>query len=187
MAQEVAGAMKQVNAARSAVARRRAVAAATELILSLWEHRSRWPQGWPPRGAELRVGLLTTRAHPYQPPPATTGSAWIDRAEELFRISTEEYQLAYAMGLIEQGVDDSRQAVEAAGPYLAGDNEPADIAALRREVELHDELLRSAGGAGAKTKAAIRQFADREFKRLASERRKLLQELLSSRPRRRRA
>lgn len=191
MAQEIAAALKQVDSARSSASRQRAVAAATELILDLWERRATWPSGWPPPGAQRRISRLTEQTKPSRavtPHPDSSGSVWIDRSDELFRISNEELRLAYGLGLFELGVEDSRKAVDAAGPFFGypGEEEDSDIATLRLEVAIHDDLLQSAQDAGAKTNAAIRDFAENRFAELAAERSKLVEELLSAKLRRRR-
>jgi hypothetical protein len=175
IANEIAAALTAVDRSKSAAARNRAVEHATNLILSLWSHRSDWPQGWPPEPTRGMIAQLT-KSRRHEAPPDPTGSPWIYRLEDLTDLWAEEARLWWKLGLLELGVEDQRQ-ILALG--LAADDE-FDLRRIKQDVELHDEAkawLRSNNATAAKK---ARVVIERRLKQIASRRKKLNAEVLEA-------
>jgi hypothetical protein len=91
---------------RAEKGRRKDKDAAADLILRLWEHRTSWPNGWPPEQAEtFRRGLRDDR---YEPRSASADdkNPWLARIGELSELHREEYEvwrrLAFAEASFEE-------------------------------------------------------------------------------------
>ena len=171
---EIASAIREVNKARSAAARQRAVTHATELILRVWEHRTSWPSGWPPDSARARFQAIQDPTHYSRPPKS--GSLWIDQLLDQMALSSEEARLWLKLGLLEQGVEEERALLEA---LPSTENENLDVETLKRSVELHDQgaLWLETNDAG--TKARAKELVEKELRRIASSRRKLQRKALA--------
>jgi hypothetical protein len=168
IAHEIAGAMKEVDRARSAAARQRAVRHATDLILSLWEHRAVWPSGWPPEPARARIEQLDYRRA--DDPVEKTGSPWIDGFLDLFALWVDEGRLWWKLGLLEQGVEEERAALET---LPQTDDEGVDLDLLKRNVQLHDTARAWLEENNADSQAKTKALVETTFKRIAAERRRL--------------
>ena len=172
--------MAAVHKAKSARAHNQAVRAATDLILLLWEHRSNWSEGWPPKAVQARLAQLEPRTSQWDPEPEPSGSVWSDAIRQLDAIEHCEYRLVLQVGLLEDGVEDVRALLDAlpATPY--GEEDPADMETLKRQVALHDEARKWATSQGAETVEELRALAQGEFRKLARNRRVLIQSLVKS-------
>jgi len=177
---EVTESMAAVNKAKNARAHNQAVRAATDLILLLWEHRSDWPEGWPPKAVQTRLARLERRTSRWDPEPEPSGSVWFDAIRQLDLIEHNEYRLVLQVGLLEDGVEDVRALLDElpAKPY--GEEDPEDIQTLKRQVALHDEAREWATNEGAETNAEVRALVEGEFRKLARDRRVLIQSLVKS-------
>jgi hypothetical protein len=176
---EVADALAAVNRARSARARSQAVQQAAHLVMLLWEHRSHWPSGWPPHQIRDQLAQLEPRTGPFDRDPEPSGSPWFDALRKLNAIGDTERLRFVQMGLIEQGVDDERAALDVAPRALAED-ERDDVETMKRLVRIHDAATEWLQENNARTSAEVRDFLGREFRRLASARRRLVTDLLPS-------
>jgi hypothetical protein len=172
--------MAAVHKAKSVRAHNQAVRAATDLILLLWEHRSDWPEGWPPKAVQTRLAQLEPRTSRWDPEPEPSGSVWFDAIRQLGLIEQDEYRLVLQIGLLEGGVEDIRALLDGlpAKPY--GEEDREDIQTLKRQVALHDEARKWATNQGAETIAEVRALAEGEFRKLARDRRVVIQSLVTS-------
>lgn len=175
IAHEIADAMKAVDRARSAVARQRAVRHATDLILSLWEHRSAWPSGWPPEPARARIEQLDDRRSGNS--AKKTGSPWLDRFLDLFSLWLDEGRLWWKLGLLEKGVEEERIALEA---LPKAEDEEFDLEILEREIKLHDAAQAWLDENDASTKAKAKALVEKTFGQIATQRRALQKEALAA-------
>ena len=175
IAQEVATAIAAVERSRTNATRREAVTHASDLILKLWEHRSHWPNGWPPADARRRAEQLT-QPSAMEANPETSGSPWLDHLRDLEGIWLEEAVLWWQLGLLETGVETSRKLVEA---LPADQRTGTDIDVIRKEVKLRDlgEAWLKAGGANTKQKA--RELVEKTLKGHAQKRSELLNATLA--------
>lgn len=167
--------MKAVDQARSAVARQRAVRHATDLILSLWEHRSAWPNGWPPEPARARIEQLDNRRS--RNSAKKTGSPWLDRFLDLFSLWLDEGRLWWKLGLLEKGVEEERVALEA---LPKAEDEEFDLEILEREIKLHDAAQAWLDENDASTKAKAKALVEKTFGQIATQRRALQKEALAA-------
>lgn len=167
--------MKAVDQARSAVARQRAVRHATDLILSLWEHRSAWPNGWPPEPARARIEQLDNRRS--RNSAKKTGSPWLDRFLDLFSLWLDEGRLWWKLGLLEKGVEEERIALEA---LPKAEDEELDLEILEREIKLHDAAQAWLDENDAITKAKAKALVEKTFGQIATQRRALQKEALAA-------
>ncbi len=109
-----------------------AKAEATDLILRLWEHRSDWPEGWPPPKTESVRRAL----EPVSPFPAerdedeAESDPWLRRVPRLTRLQEEEREVWRDLALLDLDLG-----VELEGIGMLGDDldeeERALFAALR--------------------------------------------------------
>jgi hypothetical protein len=105
---------------------------------------------------------------------------WFDAIRQLDLIEHNEYRLVLQVGLLEDGVEDVRALLDElpAKPY--GEEDPEDIQTLKRQVALHDEAREWATNEGAETNAEVRALVEGEFRKLARDRRVLIQSLVKS-------
>lgn len=185
MAHQLAELLRGIRQARSARGRHEAVSTATEVITRLWRHRSDFPDGWPPDAARRRMDSLTPRSNHWDPTPAPTGSAWVDRFRELSQLAMEEMQLWWKLALLETGVEDQRELLARIPEPARDEEEPEDIQWLRTELKLHDEAAAWASQHKARTRAAVRELAAEAFAEIAARRATLIAESVSARPYRR--
>lgn len=181
MVQEIAAAMAAVEKARSEAARRKAVEAASDLILKVWQERSSWPSGWPPESIARRVACIE-RTRPRRAPLKPSGSPWADRLTELESLWLREASLWWKMGLLEIGADDAKALVGLL-PDVDGAEQDSDIEIVNFELDLLSEALQEASEAGTRSIASRRDQANKELRKISAERRKLLKEVLAQRPR----
>jgi hypothetical protein len=178
MAHEIARAMTAAKKAKSVEARRDAAANATELILRVWARRERWPEGWPPKSARERMSRLETGPLFARVEREDSGSAWIDRFGQLHDIGIEEQRIWWMVGLLEQGIDDVRDALDGAPP---ASQEGDDFESLKLERKLYEQAEAWVADNGGRS-GDIRKAAKRELGKLAKKRRELLAEALASDP-----
>ena len=170
IAQEVARAIAAAERSRTEAARREAITHASDLILKLWEHRSDWPDGWPPEDARRRAEQFT-QSRATDAEPGKSGSPWLDRLRELEDIWLEEGLLWWRLGLLETGVETSRNLVEA----LPEDRRSGpDIDLIRREVKLRDLGEAWLRERGADTKQKARELIEETLEEHARRRHELL-------------
>jgi hypothetical protein len=179
---ELSAAIAAVEIARSAKARREAIASATDLIVRLWAHRTHWPRGWPPEAAKRRISQLESRITAWAESPESSGSAWFDGAKDLDLVAVQELQLWWQLGLLEQGVEAQRALLDRLPEPADDEPESDDIRLLRREIELHDEAKAWAEAHEAKTTADVRELARARFRALAAQRSKLVRKTLATTP-----
>jgi hypothetical protein len=109
-----------------------AKAEATDLILRLWEHRSDWPEGWPPPKTEsVRRALEPVSPFPAERDEDEDGSdPWLRRVPRLTRLQEEEREVWRDLALLDLDLG-----VELEGIGMVGDDldeeERALFAALR--------------------------------------------------------
>jgi hypothetical protein len=169
--------MTTVKKAKIAKARREAVGHASDLILKIWAERSNWPEGWPPKSARERFSRLATRTPFSHEPREESGSAWIDRYGELHDIGLEEQRIWWMVGLLERGVDDVRAALDS---VPEGVQEGDDFESLRLELKLYEQAETWAATNSRGGRIELKKAAKRELGKLATQRRKLLTEVLAS-------
>jgi hypothetical protein len=80
--------------------------AAADLILRLWDHRTNWPNGWPPEEAEeFRLRLRDDR-YPKRSDPTEGGNPWLARIGELSELHHEEYKVWRRLAFAEASFED---------------------------------------------------------------------------------
>jgi hypothetical protein len=168
IAHEIANSLQAVERSRSVAARNRAVQHATDLILKLWQTRSSWPEGWPPETARAIIDQITSRPS-WEGDPEPTGSPWVDRFREMFGLWQQELRLWWMLGLLETGVDSQRSAAALA----TEDDDAADLALIKRDVELHDEVVSWLKSHGAGSAPKAKALIEKRLREIAAARRKL--------------
>lgn len=92
MAHRVAELIERAEKTKSTAVAEAAKKEATKVILDLWQHRSHWPEGWPPvSAAAFAERFAAPQSRPDVPEP--TGSAWLDRLGRFDAIADEEERL----------------------------------------------------------------------------------------------
>lgn len=174
MAHEIAAAM---TAAAAETEPGPATERARTLILDLGRHRSHWPHGWPSKKAARRLAAPAPDGPPWRRPAEGTESAWLDAAGTLSAIAAQELRVVVQVGLLEAGVDEHEQALEA-----AVDDDALDIQSLWLLVDLHDQAVGGAERADAQDPQAIRELPARELADLAERRRAVIETLAAADP-----
>jgi hypothetical protein len=170
IAYRVAELIRAADRARTKVEREAASREAAELITRLWELRSSWPEGWPPRNAAAVVERLTDQT-PYWRPLPEGQSRWLDVLARLEALHLRERQLLFDAALIETDLD--------ADEIRTADALVSRRAAALREVmaSLDTEDAADTTIATESTDALLQQLDD-----LASERAALVREALQAKP-----
>lgn len=169
MAHEIAAAMQAAEAEGQASP---AGDRARTLIMELWERRAIWPNGWPPRRAAQRLQALDPSHRP-PTPVADDGTPWTAHVAELQRIAVDELRVFVGVGLLQDGTDSEREALEGA----VGDDD--DMWTLRGLVSLHDAALAWVGGKGAATPDELAALARGELEAIEARRRELVEAFLA--------
>jgi hypothetical protein len=178
MAHRLAELIDRAEHERSAKAREAAAAAASDLVLRMWRHRSAWPQGWPPKSSVAVLRALDPPRFRAQQEPS--GNPWLDALADLDRLQHRERQAWLRLGLEDLPFDEE-EAWLADGATELTERERETIERLRDERETGIRLMLEAlkidklpKTAAARRKAAALLLAD-----FAAEREHLLADALA--------
>jgi hypothetical protein len=115
MAHRIAELINNANKARRNAERETLKEKATNLILRLWERRSSWPQGWPPKTVALVLERLENNKHVFGGYKERTGSPWLDSLWKLDMIQSREHALWLDAALADFDVEQERKTLEKHG------------------------------------------------------------------------
>lgn len=139
MAHRIAELMETARAARGTPSEAAAAQACQDAILALWQHRSAWPQGWPPPLAVEAAAELAAAASP--------GQSGRNRASFIAHPQALHHQVvATFVDLIASSFDTTteRDWLEKFGDFLSEDERAllkrvTDVPSLRRLVSTTNE------------------------------------------------
>jgi hypothetical protein len=184
IAYRVAELIRAADRARTKVEREAASREAAELITRLWDIRSSWPEGWPPRNAAAVVERLTDPT-PYWRPTQEGQSRWLDVLARLEALHLRERQLLFDAALLETDLNDDAEALQRFRTDLDVDETRVAAALVSRRAAALRELMASLDTVDAEDTAIATKSTEALLQRLddfASERAALVREAVQNKP-----
>ncbi len=173
MAHRLAELMHKEETAKSEKKREEARAAATDLVVRLWDHRAGWPKGWPPKATAALARDTDRYARREEP----TGSPWLDSLADLGRLQAKEREVWTDLGLLDFDVESERRAAK----ELIGEDSREEREAIELVIRLWDsaeEDLRKSLGDDIDSPTARGEVGAERLRSIDSDRSKLRERIL---------
>lgn len=134
MAHRIAELLVEADKARKKADRDALKSSVADLVLRLWQHRSCWPEGWPPSSAVAILDQLeqSERFFPGRVEPGN--SPWLDAFGKLKSIQAEEQAVWIEAGLLDFDMRQEREAIE----NHAQDLDTDERETLERLLKMHE-------------------------------------------------